>query len=174
MSSKSLPEFCPNSLLTACTCTQEGCSVTPFSDGPLYSVRNATATFCKWLPDGGHLSKVTGHTAAPPFEIYIGTRHPAVTTHTPCNVRPALSQALSFQVQDSRYDVSKNFYFKNFCGSSQLFLHRKFAGFSANSTLTQLGILFIFCNFLIRNNFKLTVYKDGTKNSPTLLSGSWL
>lgn len=143
MSSKSLPEFCPKSLLTACTCTHEGSSVTPFSDGPLYSVRNATATFCKWLPDGGHLSKVTGHAAAPPFEIYIGTRHPAVTTHTPCNVCPALAQALSFRVQDSRH-ISKNFYFKTLCGSSQLFLHRKLAGFSANSTLTQLGYFVYF------------------------------
>ena len=65
LSSKSLLEYCPNSLLTACPCPQGGFSVAPFSDGPLPVVWNAMATFCKWAPDWGHLSKVIFRKWAP-------------------------------------------------------------------------------------------------------------
>lgn len=89
----------------------------------------------------------------PPSEIYTGAHHPTAATHTPCNIYPALSQTLSSWRAEFLDTISLE-NFKTFVVFLKLFLHRKSAWSSVNSTSDLTWFLF-FCHFLLRNNFKL-------------------
>lgn len=155
--SKSLLECCPNSLLMACPCPQEA-SQWPPSLTALYMWSGMP-----WPPSVNGL--LTGDTcqrwparqSLPPSEIYIGAPS--------SNSNHALSQTLFLLGAEFLDTISLQRIFKTFVVFLKLFLHRKSAWFSVNSTsdLT----CFNFFVILIRNHFKLYSLPGWYKNSLT-------